>query len=247
MDVFNKRLRDEILALRKSIDAIRDQQERHYQEQQAERKLPQPPIGVETETHERPDAERESTSYRKNTLRVQWVTALATSLAFIAAAIYAGIASRQLTNSQNQLTTSQQQTALLLKQTEVLEAIVKANPGMQIESGLMEFGFMNIGRLPASNVCAALIISKRKLPSEQLEGSGTPWNPCVAGELAPSPGEWDPHETEFYISPAELKRIQKTELTIRMEGIVTYNDGFVEKEPPCLYKLAPGSNQRCGH
>lgn len=130
---------------------------------------------------------------------------------------------------------SQQQTGLLIKQTEVLKAVVKANPGMQLEAGLMQFGFMNVGRLPASNVCAALIISKRKLPSERLEGTGTTWNPCVKGELETSTGSWDQHETAFYISPAELKRIAKTDLTIRMEGTVTYNDGFYENTfPVCI-------------
>ncbi|MDP9159845.1 MAG: hypothetical protein M3O09_06395 [Acidobacteriota bacterium] len=91
-------LREELAALRKSIDAIRDQKERQYQEQQTQRKLPQPPLGVEAEIYEKPDANRENEAktHRNSTLRAQWITAIATCAAFIAAAIYAGIAARQL-------------------------------------------------------------------------------------------------------------------------------------------------------
>jgi len=55
MDIFRKRLREEIRALRESINAIRDQQERHYQAHQAERTLAQPPIRVDAEIHEQKD------------------------------------------------------------------------------------------------------------------------------------------------------------------------------------------------
>ena len=90
------RLKNELVALRQSVDAFRNQQERHYQQEQTQKELPQASLRVEAETHEAPCAEIKTTAYQKKQFWVQLVTAIATSLAFLAAAIYAGIAEKQL-------------------------------------------------------------------------------------------------------------------------------------------------------
>ncbi len=92
-----KHLRGELVSLRESIDALRSQKEQHYQQEQTNRILPQPPVEIEAEIHEKPG---EDHPYEERNLRVQWVIAIATSLAFLAAAIYAGIASCQLKETQ---------------------------------------------------------------------------------------------------------------------------------------------------
>jgi hypothetical protein len=101
MDFLNKKfiaaidqLQEEITFLRQSINASREQQQRQFEQEHAEGALPSPPIRVEAETHERPDAERRAE--RNSSLRAQWITAVATIAAFIAAAVYAGIAASQL-------------------------------------------------------------------------------------------------------------------------------------------------------
>lgn len=110
MDFLNKKiiaaidhLREVILSLRESIDSSRDQQQRQREQEHAERMVPRPLLRVEAETHERPDAEIEQRSYRDSSLRAQWITAFATTAAFIAAGFYAGIAARQLRTSNQQI------------------------------------------------------------------------------------------------------------------------------------------------
>lgn len=102
MDIFNKRLREELTSLRQSIDAIRDQQERHYQEEKAQRELP-PPLGeMEPEAHQIPTEHTQENPNERDGLRIQWITAIATTLAFFAAAYYAGIAKGQLEQLRDQ-------------------------------------------------------------------------------------------------------------------------------------------------
>jgi hypothetical protein len=91
MDFLNKKiiaaiheLRDEVTALRKSIDFKSNQDERHYQEENDRRKLQQAPIRVEAEVHEKPDPAGKKKPSSAGQITVQWVTAIATIAASIA-------------------------------------------------------------------------------------------------------------------------------------------------------------------
>ncbi len=86
-----KHLRDEVTALRESIDALRDQQERHYQQQQTQKSLPQPPFRVEAEVHEQPAAQRKKRTRENLNLGIQTAVAIGSIAAFFATAYYAGI------------------------------------------------------------------------------------------------------------------------------------------------------------
>ena len=103
MDFLNKRyiaalnrLREEVASLRESIDSFRNQKERQHQQEQAERKLPRLPFEVGAEIHKKRGREGKENSDHKREFWPEWITAISTSLAFIAAAIYAGEAGCQL-------------------------------------------------------------------------------------------------------------------------------------------------------
>src|SRR5258708_4998495 len=105
-----KHLRAEIVALRESIDALRDQQERQHQERQAEHQSEAPlhvEAGgeIEATVHETEAAQKESRSRNNRNFLVQVILTIGTWLAFIAAAIYAGIAACQLKTLNQQLAT----------------------------------------------------------------------------------------------------------------------------------------------
>lgn len=107
MDFLFKKIILALRDLRESIDASRDQQERHHQQQQTERELPKPPIRVEAETHEREDPSGKQKPTSKRQLTVQWVIGAGTWATFAAAAIYAGLTWGMWKTAQQSLSDSQ--------------------------------------------------------------------------------------------------------------------------------------------
>jgi uncharacterized membrane protein len=93
---FSKHIREELAGIRGHLDAIHNEQERQRQDQQKQWEMPPPLVRVEAETHEEPTTAKGTKSHHKQNLVVQSIVAISTCLAFIAAAIYANIASGQL-------------------------------------------------------------------------------------------------------------------------------------------------------
>jgi hypothetical protein len=265
MDILGKRLRDEIVALRKSIDAIRDQQERYHQEQQAQRELPHPLIGVKAEIHEEPDAERESNSYRKKTLRVQWITAFATSAAFIAAAIYAGVASQQLrqmrhanelakqANEQTLKIANRQyefgQKQLIYTQAAQIDIQLNFQPGkLEPNQGpqlpAISFYLRNVGHETATNVRGVFAVRELTVDKEHavrvitIKTVAVPY-PMRAFSDFPNAmvGPFMHNDNYFFDVPdSEAQLLRNADRFIEVKGPLEYWDGFQKKTWPVCYR-----------
>lgn len=177
MDFLNRKLiavlegmRKEIISLRESIDASRDQQERYNQQQQAQRELPQPSIRVDAEIHEKPDPAGKKKPSSERQLTVQRVIAVGTWCAFIAAAIYAGYARSQLRTMDATYWQVEQQTRILQQQLSGTQGAV-----LNIEAGMQEYGFIvdikNLRPVSAKHVNGTVEISRITLPGMKVVGS----------------------------------------------------------------------------
>jgi len=104
-----KKLREELIALHNSVDAIRHQNEAYEQERSRQNKPEPPPILVQVRSElEIPETEKAAKrTHEKRHLTAQWVQVGVTFLAFVAAAIYAGIATFQLRDFDQSVSLSQ--------------------------------------------------------------------------------------------------------------------------------------------
>ena len=242
----SNRLRKELTMLRQSIDSFRDQEERQYQEDQARSRLEQPPIRIQAEIQEPPAIASDKHSRENRNFGVQVALTLATLLTFVAAAIYAGIAKRQLCIFERQQATMdntfkqvQEQTTLLTKQARVMIAVLRPTPGINPESAEVEIDLANDGRLPASDIRGDIEITKRMLPNDNAGNTIGHWVfylPDLISNPATGPQS---QKRLIYLSKMDVERIKQTQLTVRMQGEISYLNGLDadRKSIPVCYEL----------
>lgn len=173
MDLWNKRLRDEIIALRKSIDAICD--EYKAQNENRNQETPQPVI-VQAELKV-PEATERDHGYRDDRAHRQqvWLT-VGTWLAFIAAAIYAAIAACQLkqmriaseatrdaaTTASQSFIASQMWTEYSMRPYVTLEHVKFISHPQRDQFVSIVGKFINTGTTPATDVtCVDCVLMER--------------------------------------------------------------------------------------
>lgn len=134
--------------------------------------------------------------------------------------------SGQLTTMNKQWTEMQHQTTLTRDQLEgTMAAVLKVNTNVNLDGKTFQFNLMNVGHVVARNVTANLKITKRALPTERLVGVPISVN-FTMPEIGLTQDMWQQREYPLHMSDAEKALILDTKLTLRIEGTLTYNNGF---------------------
>jgi hypothetical protein len=163
-------IRDSLLAIQQEIRFVRDQQE--SQNTQEQTPSPAPVISAELQFPERIERNNQSNSDRE--YRIQKWLAFGTWLAFVAAAIYAGISKYQLGELKRQADSASAQIGIMQKQLEAtdrpwlkVDAPQLALPLTFDADGVMHAHFSitvsNVGKSAATNVMliAGIVIPKQ--------------------------------------------------------------------------------------
>ena len=200
------------------------------------------------EQKDRSDVSSEEGQERRHTenLAVQWIIAFATSLAFIAAAVYAWEAHKQLSVMDKTYTEMQKQTALLsteVKGTEAAFLDVNAAVGMYVGDFDLPFnGFKlivrNTGHAIASNVQVDFRVSRFSIEGHPL---GRPLDlDYVIPALDYHSGSSEFYKRVIFEDPRKASEIlaaaQKLQETVRIEGHYSYQNGFgdtIKGDIPC--------------
>ena len=252
----SKRLHAELVALRKSIDTIRDQKERQHQEHETHHPAEQPPyIGirgeVNAEVHETKTAERENRSRHNKNLWVQVVLAFGTLGAFVATALYASIAARELRQARNAFEMDEKATIVVkdvgwrvVSQTAAGGQVVTRRTFQQIcdddNTGrriCLDINFDNGGKSPATETSVTLHVlpssktgnAKEFVEEFKFASLGKP-----SGQFPASVGEHDWNQTSMErignspedIPDADAQKFIASELPVYVYGVFQYRDIF---------------------
>lgn len=183
----------------------------------------------------------------------EWWKGIVETLTLIAVVWYACIASRQLKPMQDAAKATQDaanaastQTTLVRQQLEgTMAAVLEVNAGFDLDAKRFVLSLTNSGHVIARHLRATLQITKRALPSERLVGTPVPIN-FTLPEIGLTQ-EWVPHEYPLDLSQAEITSILDTKSTLRVEGTLTYNNGFeVVSHPVCYSYLAVQAKDKTG-
>lgn len=253
MDFWNKRLRDEIIALRKSVDAICDE----YKTQQENNRNQAPPSVVINSELQVPEATERDHRRRDDRAHRQqiWLT-VGTWLAFGAAAIYAGYAARQVgqmrcanklaeeANKQTkeiadrQFTASQQQ----LEYTQAAKLVYQPSfsvGGLQSNGGggqMFGLRFTNIGHESATGILYDLTISEistRDGTAKVILTKKGERHQFIApvSETNSSPETssffWS-LDIPFQLSNGAAARFNNLDSVLEIKGQITYFNGFTK-------------------
>jgi hypothetical protein len=227
MDIFNRRLRDEIIALRKSIDSIRDQQERHHQQQQ------QLPIPLEIKFEENKERKQDAENNRQH--RIQNSIRKATWAAFVAAAVYAGIAAFQFSAAKESLEVTRksvQDAAANFRLDERAWVGLNGTSSRQVKADqpiLVNVSIVNSGKTPAKNFHSVSVIQVAYIPRDRLRFDKVDTPPQVSGSHAvvfPSSIFITVVVLQEPISSLQLASIRRGDLKIFVFGTLWYEDIF---------------------
>ena len=245
-----------LLGIQKQIGSIRDQQGAANQQQQQREKHPQI-LNAELRI---PEAEQqEKRTNDKKHYRVQVAIAIATSLAFLAAGIYAGIAGYQafltrriihdnqsafektLCEMRAQTKASQDQADLFKQQLSgTLGAVIKRQFTIVWPSrkAYLTAVLSNRGKTIASNVKGRLKLDVGYIQNGEFIGEySAPWN-FDAPEVFPDPEM--PTEIGTYLNLSEEAFSSKSEIpkAIKVTGGFSYFNGFrMQSRSVCYYVM----------
>ncbi len=223
-------IRDSLIAIQKEIHSIRDQQERNNENAKPPA---QPPIlRAELQIPERAERSNQTNSNRDHRTQV-WLT-VGTWLAFIAAAIYAGVAKGQLEKMR-------QQTELIQREVEATAAAVitrefRASWGKHMRVTLL---MNNRGKTTASSVHGSFKLVRFSLTKKAAVDSAEWPFPMNGVTLIPDrPAE---RGVDVELRQEDLTSANKMEEAIRLTGTFGYFNGFrnVPEESVCYYLLGP--------
>ncbi len=239
MDFLNKRLRDEIIALRKSIDAIRDE----YKTQNEDRRKETPqPVVVQAELQVPEAAERDHAARDDRAHRQQILLTVGTWLAFCAAARYAGLAACQLHTFNQQLKTMNNTYAQVQTQTGLMQhqivGTMAAVVGVYVEidprkTNEVMFNLTNSGHVISEKVETQFqIFHTTKDGTQQLS---KPKNySATIPQLIPGPGiSW---QRDFQLGSEPSRYYSNAGDTFTIKGTLHFDNGFGTKveQPYCF-------------
>jgi hypothetical protein len=190
-----------------------------------------------------PDDERaKSDTYRKKAHRQQVLLTWGTWLAFIAAAVYAGIARNQWVAMDKTYSEMHQQTTLLEKQLEATTAAIITHQfilNWPTTNQALFFVIMNNrGKVPGTTIRAHFHVSIISLPSGKPTGKILPdWDFSIP-EIEASAEAPPERGTSLNVAREELDSIGMPKRVIKLTGTITYFNGFRDYiEPVCYYGL----------
>ncbi len=123
--------------------------------------------------------------------------------------------------------TMEGQSKLLRQQLEGTEAaVMKVETGFNLsdEDRNVTLSLTNVGRVVARDIAVNLQITRRSLPDERILEVLPPWT-IIVHELGPT----DPRTGELHsldITSQQLRDIMDTTETVRIDGELSYNNGF---------------------
>lgn len=191
-------------------------------------------------------AEKGASDRRNRTIQL-WLT-VGTWLAFLAAAIYAGLALRQWKTMEKTYGEMQKQTGLIKQQLEQTQgAIAMATVDVIVaQNGAVEVILNNVGQAKASNLHAEVHITRRALSDGHIIGptiEKTIDDPTLPpfrrmGDVLSS----FPHRfaIPLSLSVEDLRELGQLRMTIQSEVQLKYFDGFDDQRGTVCYSyLAP--------
>jgi hypothetical protein len=238
----SKRLVSEIGALRQSVDSIRDQQERQDEQCRNQQQPEPPPVVVKVRSElEIPETEKAAErTHNKRILTVQWVQVVVTFLAFIAAAVYAGITANQLSEMKNatKLATQSGDAARFAMQLDERAWIVPMYSELKLTKNapiVVPAPIINSGKTAAKDV-------SMKFGVELLKTGEDPDLAYKQGHYSGSVGALFPNNPQplglvvmrmngrtafpLILTPAMHRKFGRGELWIAIYGDITYRDVF---------------------
>jgi hypothetical protein len=128
---------------------------------------------------------------------------------------------------------AQRQTKLLRQQlVGTLGAIVEMNQLDFVPSTWtsLPVELKNMGKVPAHNVRVDFGICKVTLPGQQTIGTCRHIE-TVVPTLAVFDGSWNENPNHFDLSQQELEMLQQTKMVVKLEGTLSYENGFGDQNP----------------
>jgi hypothetical protein len=246
MDLFTKRLRDEIIALRKSIDAFRDQAERHHQEDQTQRsQTQQVPLWVGGEVHATvhktkaaDDRTRENTNlWFQGMLTVgAWLTFLATAAAFGAAAYYAHWARLTFEEIQRQTPKITESADAAMKAANLSKSVLEGTDAATITivriedfgAGNFKMTVANRGKLATGDLQGSFRINLISLPAERTVKTVGQFIFGPTTLFPETPSEEPDFRGAFKISDFDkhTPEVDDIKESFRITGVFTFDNGF---------------------
>lgn len=150
------------------------------------------------------------------------------------------VASRQLKSMNSQLTEMQQQTTLQRQQlVGTMAAVVQPDMNWTPVVGVNEFwlSWKNNGHLNASKIQARFKLSKNTLPSKQSIWQSNEFVVSIP-DFPPSDSRNFQSSYKFQFSNKEMSMLNDMALTMKVEGVFTYFNGFdTASRDWCFYRF----------
>jgi hypothetical protein len=219
-------LREEVWALKNTIQSVHDQNEARHKQHEAERALSKSVVEIDAEKHEKPTPERDGQANNNFDRGIQLALAIGTWLAFGAAAYYACIAS-------GQLRTMNETYGQVEKQTRVLQQQLSGTQGavLRLETEMLWDGFhiviTNLRPVSAQHINGKIEITRISLPG--LNPIGTPRDIAIDIPVVPSDSTGQFNKTYSIPFGWREKRWEKAEsppVTFTVAVDFSYEDGF---------------------
>jgi hypothetical protein len=212
-------LRDRLQNIEQEIRSIRDSQERQEHQRDIQ------PVWINPILAKHNEAEANSATYHKKNYSVQNSLRWATWCAFVAAAVYAGIAALQKNTMDKTLTESRHITELTKKSLRAVSAgIVASGVGFTQGAGVVNVTFQNVGKGNVWNLRGSYKIIRESIPAERLIWTSETQT-VTHRILIPNQGP-----NNFTILPSyaksDLDKFTKFAEGVKVSGEFSYNDGF---------------------
>jgi hypothetical protein len=242
---FRRAIEDEIRSVRISLFGIQEQirvisnqQAAYFQAQNAEQQRPQV-LHAELQVSEHVELDRRAIEHRQHCVQV-WLT-VGTWLAFIAAAVYAGITYYQSRLTRTALKDNQNSFTLMQRQVEAaVSAAVQKQfiIGWPSNKAYLSVVLSNRGKTVASNVKGRLRLEIGRIRDGEFTGRDwPPWN-FYATEVFPDPEMPIVRGKYLDISEGEFSSTSGVPKTIKLTGEISYFNGFdIQSRSVCYYVL----------
>ncbi len=143
----------------------------------------------------------------------------------------------QWNDMEAQLGEMKKQNTLTKEQLEgTMSAVLKINMAIQIDPLRTEaqINLMNVGHVVAKNVRVNLAVTRKMWPTNTPVGTPIPVEYAVP-EIGLTQDMWQTREYPFSLSSAERREVAEGRLIVRLEGNLTYYDGFETQTYPICY------------
>jgi hypothetical protein len=127
-----------------------------------------------------------------------------------------------------------------------MAAVLKVMVQFKLDANAIEIDLMNVGHVFASDIHVDLQVTKRSLPDEKVIGESLSIK-YVIPEIGLTQDMWQQREYPLHISDQDMRLIKDTRLTARVEGTLTYMNGFqISTQPVCYTYLTYEERDRAG-